>query len=688
MRRLFLLTLILWITGCGSDDAVISPTSSTAATVEVRHSLLRAVPGPVDDLRVAGLNSSGQVVYGPFTFVKQAVLRLDAVPTTVVSVAVEYLDGGRVVGQTRADIKLDPGGFHVLEVTEPSVDLDESYTTLNVTIQPTAPSSKGYVQLDYGPGEATLTRTDLGAAAQTGREQRRTPLASIAQISDTHVVDAESTLRCEYLRGQQGNSFVSQQDLQGSFRAQETLTTHVVDSMVRQLNGVANGPITGRPFDCLISTGDNGDNRQTNELAWFITLLDGGTINPSSGNPSLYEGVQDKTSNPRFDTYYHPDSNVDDIYKRIYGFPDYPGLLDAATKPFPAAGTKTRWYTVYGNHDDLILGNLPTRATTPPVNALDGILTGTQKNTDLPPFYQGNLLGFFSDFFNLFGFWDQFIAKGEILRMVSGATAHRTVTADPNRKTIDPRGWAQAHFNSPATPGPVGHGLQQDSPTTGNLYYTFNVAPGVTGITMDTVNRAGYADGSLDQAQFNWLETQLIANSSRYYTTNGTLVTTSNTDSLVVLFSHHNSFTMNIVLTDTDNPPPRFDGKQLLALIQRFPNVVLWVNGHSHFCKVVAHPDATNRTNGFWEVNTPSHIDYPQQSRIVELVNNQDGTLSIFGTLVDHTAPPQTDPQKLDPQGLASISRELSANDNLLPRAGQVGTPGDRNVELLIKKPF
>ncbi len=657
--------------------------------MRVRHTLLRGIPGLVDDVRVTGLNAGGAVVYGPVTVAKQSLIELTGVPTSVVQLRLEYLDrddGDAVVAESLQRVDLDPGEVEVVE--EPRLHLLKQYTTLNVTIEPTAPNDLGYVRLTIGSGWPTVVRQDLGPQGQSGREGRRRALACIAQLSDTHVVDCESPLRVEYLRGQPGSDIVSPQDMQGAFRAQETMSTHVVESMVRQLNDLGQGPLSGRKFDCLISTGDNGDDPQLNELAWFVTLLDGGTIRPSSGDPAFYQGVQDKESNPLFDTYYHPASGVDDIYKRIYGYPDYPDLLDNVVKPFTAEGSRTPWYTVYGNHDNLVTGNLPLRSNTAPPGALNGIATGTQKNLDLPPFYQGNLPGFFIDFFNLFGFWNQFIARGEQFRMISASTPHRVVAADPQRQLIDPKAWAQAHFSGGLNPGPVGHGLAADSVTTGNLYYSFQVAPGVTGLTLDTVNRAGYADGSLDLAQFQWLEQQLIANSSRYYTANGTLVTSNNPDRLIVAFSHHNSFTMNIVLTDDANPAPRFNGAQLTALFARFPNLVLWVNGHSHLCKVVPHPDTTARTGGFWEINTPSHIDFPQQSRIIELMDNADGTLSFFGTLVDHQAPAETNPTVMDVLGLAAISRELSANDNLLPRAGQLGTPGDRNVELVIKKPF
>ena len=42
---------------------------------------------------------------------------------------------------------------------------------------------------------------------------------------------------------------------------------------------------------------------------------------------------------------------------------------------------------------------------------------------------------------------------------------------------------------------------------------------------------------------------------------------------------------------------------------------------------------------GFWEINTASHIDWPQQARLLEIANNKDGTVSIFTTMIDHDGP-------------------------------------------------
>ena len=69
-------------------------------------------------------------------------------------------------------------------------------------------------------------------------------------------------------------------------------------------------------------------------------------------------------------------------------------------------------------------------------------------------------------------------------------------------------------------------------------------------------------------------------------------------------------------------------------------------------------------------------------------MDNKDGTLSVFATLVDHAAPPETGPGTSDVLRLASINRELCANDPQVDLATELGTLDDRNVELLIPAPF
>jgi metallophosphoesterase (TIGR03767 family) len=514
-------------------------------------------------------------------------------------------------------------------------------------------------------------RGDL-AEPKSGREDRREALASIVHLTDIHVIDAQSPARVEFL-DRDSNPPQDPIPFSSAWRAQETLCGHIADAMIQRVNAIGRGPVTGRPFDCAVSTGDNTDNQQKNELDWFMALLDGQPLAANSGDPTRYEGVQDTDTLSYDEHYWHPDevahpiTSEPDQYKRFYGFPSYPGLLEAAIVPFTATGLRCPWYSTYGNHDGLLQGNAPTN----PV--FEGIATGSVKVTSRPA-------GFTSaDFMN--GLINQDPAV-----LAAFATAPgRPVTADPERTIIPPSAYVQAHLDS--TTSPNGHGYTDENVETEILYFTFDITDDVMGISLDTVNRGGYADGSLDRSQVDWLEEQLAAVHSRHFDGAGTEVTTGNDDRLVVLFSHHNLGTM-------DNPVPagpddeRVMSAEVEALIHRFPNVVLWVNGHSHVNRVWARPDTSGRTGGFWEVNTAAHIDAPQHARLVEIVDNMDGTLSIFGTLIDHDAPAAVAYDARDPMALASLSRELSWND---PQAGlpsALGAPGDRNVELVLTRPF
>src|SRR5947209_3808285 len=76
-------------------------------------------------------------------------------------------------------------------------------------------------------------------------------------------------------------------------RPQEMLSLHVAEAMVQSMNRFAGGaPVTGRALDFLISTGDNADNTQYNEVRWHIDILDGRQpVRPDSGNYGRWEGV-------------------------------------------------------------------------------------------------------------------------------------------------------------------------------------------------------------------------------------------------------------------------------------------------------------------------------------------------------------------------------------------------------------
>jgi hypothetical protein len=63
----------------------------------------------------------------------------------------------------------------------------------------------------------------------------------------------------------------------------------------------------------------------------------------------------------------------------------------------------------------------------------------------------------------------------------------------------------------------------------------------------------------------------------------------------------------------------------------------MWIAGHRHLNTVTAlkSPDAKHPELGFWEVETSSLRDFPQQFRTFEIVRNSDNTVSIITTDVD-----------------------------------------------------
>ncbi len=486
--------------------------------------------------------------------------------------------------------------------------------------------------------------------AKPGRKPR--PLIAFAQLSDVHVVDAQSPLRVEYSDRLDDPSPFPPTLFSSAYRPQEVLSGQVADAMVRRINKIGVGPVTGKPLSLAIQTGDNSDNSQLNEVRWNIQLLNGARVRVDSGDLSKFEGVADANSTYYDPAYYHPHGTpagkVDDVYRRRYGFPTVPGLLDAARRPFRAQGLNVPWFSVFGNHDGLVQGNFPQNLQ------LSQIATGPLKLVSPPAgLSPAELLNS--------------LITGDMLRLIQSLAltpSVRAVTPDSNRRLLTRQQVIEQHFVHGD-----GHGFTADNRARGTAYYTFDRGA-CRFIVLDTVNPNGYADGSIDETQFAWLKNVLATSRGR----------------AVMIFSHHTSSTMsNILVATGGDREARVNGSKVLERLLSHSNVIAWINGHTHRNQITAHKRPGG--GGLWEINTASHIDWPQQSRLLEVCDNRDGTLSIFATMVDHAGPPSRRNLASSTQ-LAALGRELAANDPQHRTDAGRGQASDRNVELLVASPW
>jgi metallophosphoesterase (TIGR03767 family) len=451
------------------------------------------------------------------------------------------------------------------------------------------------------------------------------------------VADVQSPARFEFINGEYED--VRFRELLPMQRPQETLNAHAIEAMVQTLNRLEHSPFTRSEIEMVVMTGDAIDNAQRNELSNFFALMGGGRVRPDSG-ASGYEGVQ-SVAWPG-EIYWKPDGPPDgDVFQSAFGFPGRPGLLDQAMEPFEAGGLRLPWLGCYGNHEEVCQG---VGIVTP---ALARLMTGSRKPLRLP------------DGFDRDAALETFVNTPEVF--MSGPVID--VAPDSGRRPITRQEFWSAHVES----GPHGFAATNEDDS---ILYNVHDTPGVRFITLDTVCAAGGADGSIDPVQLHWLERRLEEVHSRFSTRDGSVVRSRTDDRLVVILSHHGFDSLR-------NPRADALADELLTLLLRFDNVVLWLNGHVHANRITPHAGRQG-TRGFWEVTTSSVVDWPCQGRIVELFDAGKGKLAIACTMVDHEG-----------AGLAALHRELAAN---VPfngfDSGREGTPTDRNAVLLLPARF
>ncbi len=420
-------------------------------------------------------------------------------------------------------------------------------------------------------------REDIAAAGELAGALR---VMRFVQVSDAHILDddAPAPMRVDALDEVFFGTGVSD----GARRPQEEYTDESLDAVIRAINAIHSIDA----LDFVLNTGDNIDNNLENELMRFLDNWEGTltTVGPVSSFVCRPDGQSADEQD-----------DADDVSDACTHLPE-----SVANNNTPlAAGLP--WFSAFGNHDGLIQGNVP-----------------------IEPGFQ--------DAAEQFG--RRFLMQSEFVGM-HFAAGGSCVAGKPAGQLDDDFGHGY---------GFAGDRLCDDDPDNDG-YYSFS-SRGVRFVVLDTVNDSfvtgnenyaggfnpettlgndlvgGYAEGSVDAAQYEWLLSEL--DRSR--------------DELVVLMSHHTVNSMFSKHVEGNCGGPNGEclhdlltaagyktGPEISAALSAYPNVIAWLGGHLHINQVEVKSVPGAPSAGFWNIDTSSIIDMPQEARIVELWVTADG---------------------------------------------------------------
>lgn len=427
-------------------------------------------------------------------------------------------------------------------------------------------------------------------------------LLSFFAMTDIHIADKESPAQPLYIGWMQSYGPASY-GLSSAFSPVLLASTHVLDAAIQTINALHKKT----PFDFGISLGDATNNTQYNELRWYIDVIDGKAITPSSG----------------------AHLGADTI--------DY-------QKPFQAAGLDKSipWYQVIGNHDQFWMGSSCEDEKTLAAHVSSQVLN--MDNSPDPSAGAVDRTGYYM------GVIDGADPLGAVI--LAGPQENfatpPTVVADPNRRSLatptsSTLNWMKEFFSTSSKP--VGHGFSQTNLDNDFACYSFlpkSAIPIKIIVLDDTCKGPGqpnYAAGSIDQTRLDWLKNELQAGQDN--------------NQLMIIAAHIPFRPYRNLVTDpaqVESSPPFMSlfipkpypgatsvvsDTSLLAILQNYPNLIMWMSGHRHMNTITPQIHPTDPTRSFWEVETSSLRDFPQQFRTFRICRNSDNTISIIVTNID-----------------------------------------------------
>ena len=421
-------------------------------------------------------------------------------------------------------------------------------------------------------------------------------LLTFFAISDIHITDKESPAQPIYPGWSALFGPSSRRLDAGSYSPIILSTTHVLDAAVRTINALHKKS----PFDFGISLGDDCNNTQYNELRWFIDVLDGKVITPSSAlmpepTPSIIRNLTRPPGSTRRS----------------------PGIRPSATTISTGRASATRMQNFSG----------PTSAAT--ILDINGNILTDPNYINETGVYMGVVDGS-TPYGNVIGAGPE-----------KNFPVPPTVVADPDRRSLvtsdsTSRNWMREFFTT--TSNPVGHGFTQANLDEDFACYSFEPKSDlpIKVIVLDDTNKPDdklggpfyCGTGSLDRRRLDWLKSELQKGQD---------------EGKLMIIAAHIPIKPQASLTDTTLIHGFYNKAaedELLATLHSYPNLILWMAGHRHVNVVTAQPNnpsdfKDHPERSFWEVETASLRDFPQQLRTFEIRRNSDNTISIITTDVD-----------------------------------------------------